>query len=216
MRRLSIRATGMALAANVTKRRNFNKTETMKVTRNINIDFPKLSPIEANRVGLKKGAILPKTLKTIWIGWLMNGLLLSVVTLIQDLGLAQPYAIDWYKVSGGGGTSSGGQYIINGTIGQHDAGGPMTGGNYSLMGGFWSLISIVQTPGAPLLVIQWINPTIVNVSWPSPSTGFALQQNSDLKTGTWANYSGTINDDGTTKSVTISPPAGTLFFRLKK
>ena len=136
--------------------------------------------------------------------------------LIPVVGFAQNYSIDWYKVTGGGGTSTGGVYSVSGTIGQHDAGGPMTGGNYSLTGGFWSLISIVQTPGAPLLTIQWINPTTVKVFWPSPSASFVLQQNSDLKTSNWTSYSGTVNDDGTTKSVTISPPSGTLFFRLKK
>ena len=39
---------------------------------------------------------------------------------------AQQYSIDWYKVAGGGGTSTGGTYQVSGTIGQHDAGGPMT------------------------------------------------------------------------------------------
>ena len=42
---------------------------------------------------------------------------------------AQSYSINWYKVAGGGGTSTGGTYSVSGTIGQHDAGGPMTGGN---------------------------------------------------------------------------------------
>ena len=69
-------------------------------------------------------------------------------------GSAQSYSIDWYKVAGGGGTSTGGTYSVSGTIGQHDAGGPMTGGNYSLTGGFWALISVVQTPGAPTLYIS--------------------------------------------------------------
>jgi hypothetical protein len=36
---------------------------------------------------------------------------------------AQPYSVDWHKVSGGGGTSTGGGFSISGTIGQHDAGG---------------------------------------------------------------------------------------------
>jgi hypothetical protein len=146
----------------------------------------------------------------------MKTFILCFSLLIPSLGFAQQYSIDWYKVSGGGGTSTGGVYSVSGTIGQPDAGGPMTGDNYSLTGGFWSLISIVQTPGSPLLTIQWINPTTVKVSWPSPSTDFVLQQNNDLKTANWINYSGTVNDDGTTKSVTISPPSGTLFFRLKK
>ena len=46
----------------------------------------------------------------------------------------------------------------------------MTGGNYSLTGGFWALIAAVQTPGAPLLTITF-NPQLstINVSWPSPS-----------------------------------------------
>ena len=36
---------------------------------------------------------------------------------------AQQYSIDWYKIAGGGGTSTGGTYAVSGTIGQHDAGG---------------------------------------------------------------------------------------------
>jgi hypothetical protein len=41
--------------------------------------------------------------------------------------LAQNYAINWYKVSGGGGTGTGGTYQLGGTIGHHDASGAMTG-----------------------------------------------------------------------------------------
>ncbi|HXR05029.1 MAG TPA: hypothetical protein VN836_10025, partial [Verrucomicrobiae bacterium] len=37
---------------------------------------------------------------------------------------AQQYSIDWHKVAGGGGTSSGGTFAVSGTIGQPDAGGP--------------------------------------------------------------------------------------------
>src|ERR1017187_4895147 len=64
----------------------------------------------------------------------------------------QEYSIDWYKVSSGGGTSTGGVYSVSGTIGQPDASGAISGGNYSLTGGFWALYA-VQTPGAPLLTI---------------------------------------------------------------
>ena len=91
---------------------------------------------------------------------------------------AQQYSIDWYKVAGGGGTSTGGTYSVSGTIGQHDAGGPMTGGNYSLTGGFWALISVVQTPGAPTLYISHSGNT-VTVYWQNVS-GWTLQQNSNL------------------------------------
>jgi hypothetical protein len=53
-----------------------------------------------------------------------------------------------------GGTNGGSVYSVSGTIGQQDAGNAMTGGAYSLTGGFWSLISLVQTPGAPTLAIS--------------------------------------------------------------
>lgn len=50
---------------------------------------------------------------------------------------AGDYALDWWTVDGGGATSSaGGDYALGGTIGQPDA-GLMTGGGYTLGGGFW-------------------------------------------------------------------------------
>jgi uncharacterized protein (DUF2141 family) len=57
----------------------------------------------------------------------------------------------------------------------------------------------------------------MRVSWPSVSAGWSLQQNSDLTTSNWnpSGYSGYgISDDGTNKSLIISPPTGNLFFRL--
>jgi hypothetical protein len=145
--------------------------------------------------------------KLSWIG-------LFAVLLAPTL-FAQPYSIDWHKISGGGGTSTNAQYSITGTIGQHDAGAPMSGGNYSLTGGFWGLISVVQMPGAPTLTVTVTGANTIVISWPSASTGFLLQQNSDLSTANWTTSGLTISDDGTNKSVTIASPAGNLFFRLK-
>jgi hypothetical protein len=51
---------------------------------------------------------------------------------------AQPYEIEQSVIAGGGSTSSGGSYSVSGTIGQHDAGGPLAGGTYQLSGGFWA------------------------------------------------------------------------------
>jgi hypothetical protein len=98
---------------------------------------------------------------------------------LATLGLALPaypqYSIDWYSINAGGGTSTGGPYAITGTIGQPDA-GIMTGGNYSLVGGFWGIISTVVTPGAPPLTITLTPTNAVVISWPSPSTGFAIRR----------------------------------------
>jgi hypothetical protein len=130
--------------------------------------------------------------------------------------LGQSYSIDWFKVAGGGGTSTGGVCSVSGTLGQPDAGGPMTGGNYSLTGGFWSLISIVQTPGAPRLTIVNTAANAVKVCWPDPSTGWVLQQNNDLNTANWVTNALPVAVEGTNRCVTVSPPVGQLFFRLGK
>ena len=136
------------------------------------------------------------------------------VVVRPGLLFAQQYSIDWYKISGGGGTSTGGVFTVSGTIGQPDAGVPMKGGNFSLAGGFWSLYA-VQTPGAPLLTITRLGNSFI-VSW-SDTGSFTLQQNSDLANPNgWSDFGGTINDIGTSQSVTITLPPGNLFFRLKQ
>jgi hypothetical protein len=123
---------------------------------------------------------------------------------------AQSYNIDWYKISGGGGTSTGGVYTVTGTIGQPDAGTTMSDGYYTLTGGFWSLYA-VQTPGAPLLTITYAGNRAI-VSWNPSVTGWTLQTNNNLVTGAWGNYAGVIINN----TVTNSPPRGNLFFRLKQ
>ena len=129
---------------------------------------------------------------------------------------AQSYSIDWYKIAGGGGSSTGGQYVVSGTIGQHDAGGPMTGGNYSLVGGFWSIVAAIQTPGAPLLTVTLTSTNTVVITWPAPSTGFVLQQNNDLKTSLWGNVTATVSVVNGQNQVIVSPPIGNAFYRLKQ
>jgi hypothetical protein len=130
---------------------------------------------------------------------------------------AQTYSINWYKVAGGGGTSAGTNgstiFSVNGTIGQHDASGAMIGGGYSLTGGFWSLIAVAQTPGLPELTIARIGNNVI-ISWPSASR-YTLQQNSNLAAAAgWAASGYTIATSNGTNSITITPPGGSLFFRL--
>lgn len=128
---------------------------------------------------------------------------------------AQSYAINWHTIDGGGGTSTGGVYAVSGTIGQPDAGGPMTGGSYSLSGGFW-MLAAVQTPGAPLLTIFLTSTNTAVVWWASPSTGWNLQQNTNLITTNWIAPLESITDDGTKKFIIVNPPTGNQFYRLFK
>jgi len=138
--------------------------------------------------------------------------LLAAITLALSAS-AQSYSIDWYKIAGGGGTSSNGQFTLSGTIGQHDAGGPMTGGNYSLTGGFWSLLSVVQTVGSPTLRIFLTSTNTAVVAWPTSATGFTLQQNSNLGSSGWSTAGAPIVV-GSENQVIIAPPAGREFYRL--
>src|SRR5947209_2281571 len=95
---------------------------------------------------------------------------------------AQSYSIDWFSIDGGGGTSSGGNYSLIGTIGQPDA-GKLTGGNYVLDGGFLSGIFLVQTLGSPILSIQLSGANAV-ISWQADiSTGFIFEESTTMNTG---------------------------------
>jgi len=91
----------------------------------------------------------------------------------------------------------------------------MTGGSYSLTGGFWSLISVVQTAGLPNLTISYVGNQVV-VSWPDTGA-YTLQQNGDIATAAnWAASGYTVNTANGVSSITITAPAGKLFFRLSK
>jgi hypothetical protein len=129
---------------------------------------------------------------------------------------AASYSLNWSTVDGGGGTSTGGVYTVSGTIGQPDT-GAMSGGNYSVQGGFWGLISVAQTPGAPLLSILCTTTNTVVVTWPSPSANWTLQQNTNsVSSVNWSNVTSGILDDGTTKTLLANPSAGNRFYRLHK
>jgi hypothetical protein len=133
--------------------------------------------------------------------------------LLCSHAFAQDYSIDWFTIDGGGGASAGGGYSIAGTVGQPDAGPQLSGGSYTVEGGFWGIVAAVLTPGAPPLSIIRTDTNTVIVSWPSPSTGFNLQVNADLSTTNWAS-GGVPIDNGTNKFVIVNPPVGNRFYRL--
>jgi len=74
-------------------------------------------------------------------------LALLFFSLSADAQTGGPFTIVTSTVDGGGATfSAGGPFSLGGTIGQPDASGPMTGGAFSLSGGFW--------PGAGSLALR--------------------------------------------------------------
>lgn len=143
------------------------------------------------------------------------GLILGALLGTAPNTSAQPFAIDWFTIDGGGGTSTGGVYSVIGTIGQPDA-GVMSGGNYTLVGGFWG---VLQTPGAPYLNISRSGGT-VTVYWELPATGFVLDQTLALSNSPpqtqWSQVGFPYQTNATHIFITVPAPMGNKFYRLRK
>lgn len=121
----------------------------------------------------------------------------------------QSYSIDWHTIDGGGGTSTGGVYSVSGTIGQPDAGWPMTNGQYSITGGFWALPTAIQTVGAPTLTIVPAAPGQVTISWTPNTPGFVLQETLSWSPTNWVN-----SPSGATNPIVVPATLPTKFYRL--
>ncbi|SPE61402.1 exported hypothetical protein [Verrucomicrobia bacterium] len=89
----------------------------------------------------------------------------------------------------------------------------------SASGGAWlgsqlSCVVTITTTILPPLAVQRVLPDSVVVSW-ADTGSYTLQSNSDLSSSSWSTYGGTITTANGTNSVTITPPSGRLFFRLR-
>jgi hypothetical protein len=69
---------------------------------------------------------------------------------------------------------------------------------------------------SPLLRAFQTPTNSVVVAWPAPSTGFGLQQNSNLTSINWTSVTNATNVVNGENQVIISPPAGNRFYRLIK
>jgi hypothetical protein len=145
--------------------------------------------------------------------------LLALALVAPAAAVSAQYSIDAYQVSGGEGTSTGGQYSLTGTIGQ-PATGLLSGGDYSLQGGFWSLAAVVTTPGAPLLsIFASRSQGAVVISWPAADSSFILEQAPSLAgpAPSWtAVPASQYQTAGTNLTYTVTASAGGQFFRLRQ
>jgi hypothetical protein len=139
---------------------------------------------------------------------------MKLAFLVHLLGLttaSAQYSITWSTIDGGGGTSTGGVYSVSGTIGQFDASGPMTNGQYSVTGGFWALPTAVQVIGAPILTIVPATPGNATISWTPATPGFVLQETLSLSPTNWVNSVSVA-----TNPVIVPATLPTKFYRLFK
>lgn len=106
----------------------------------------------------------------------------------------------------------------SGTIGQPDA-GVMSGGPFTLTGGFWSLIAAVQTPGAPYLIVFRTPPNTVVVSRPlAGAEGWVLEATNVLlsEAAPWPVIPTPYQTNGPNLQFLEPTPVGTKFYRLHK
>lgn len=146
-----------------------------------------------------------------WLGW---SLLLLSIHLSAN---AQTYAINWWTIAGGGGTSTGGVYQVRGSLGQFDV-GVMTNGIYALKGGFWGGVAAVQTTGAPYLSVTNFNSNVV-ISWPIPDSDWKLEFTTQLGTTdipVWTLISPPYSTNNGDCMVTEPASLENKFYRLRK
>ena len=141
----------------------------------------------------------------IWKRLLPAGVMLAATTLLAQ-------SVNWWTVAGGGGTSAGGGFSVSGTVGQ-PAAGSLQGGNYTLRGGFWAGVALVQNPAAPRMSVARLGTNMV-VSWPVTADGFVLQVADNLTPSGWQDASLTVQDDGQRRWVVIPASARMRFYQL--
>lgn len=143
---------------------------------------------------------------------------------IASDGTNDQYAVLRYNPDGSLDTSYGsaGATIVDFADGGNDKAAALaldSAGRAVVAGNANGSFGLVRLLGDVLPISLMISLTATNtavVSWPYPSSGWGLQQNSDLINGSWVTPPETVNNDGTNNFINISPPTGNLFFRLKE
>jgi hypothetical protein len=82
--------------------------------------------------------------------------------LVEPAQSGGPYDLSPNVIAGGGGASSGGNFTINGTVGEVSASNLQSGGAFTLSGGFWNMVSASSATSTP-------TPTPSPTSTPTPT-----------------------------------------------
>ncbi len=132
------------------------------------------------------------------------------------LGLADGVPdLIWHSADGGGGMSTGGGYVLRGTIGQPDA-GILTGDGITLTGGFWSYAMLIQSDDRPTLRLRRISPTELMIYWEATGESEILQRTACLASGEWEDDPGQVEAVDNESRVRILLDQTRRFYRLRK
>jgi hypothetical protein len=106
-------------------------------------------------------------------------------------------AIVWHTIDGGGGTSTGRGFSLSGTIGQPDA-GTMSGGSFTLQGGFWA--SGVEP------AVTCLGDLVTSATFQPPPDGQVDGADLAFLLGEWGAVSGGGSPADIVTSATFQPP----------
>lgn len=123
------------------------------------------------------------------------------------------YAVDWFKVSSGGGSSQGGDYSLSGTVGQTGI-GTISASNFAIEGGFWGLAPRSFAPQPPTLFIR-ISTNQVVISWVASVGQFVLEQSGTVDASEWTPVSAPSTQVGARWLITIPLSPESRFYRLR-
>jgi hypothetical protein len=127
----------------------------------------------------------------------------SIQSYFTNLAFTNLYAVsDTFPSGGVTGSLSGNVITLNW------AGGQLTG-NQTVQ-----VVFNVNLPAAPTLDIQPTPTNSVVISWPAASSGFNLQQNTNLISTNWVSVTNSPVVINGLNEVIVSPPLGTRFYRL--
>lgn len=118
-------------------------------------------------------------------------LLVAVVALTGALPSASAgpqsggrFRLDATAVAAGGNVVQGGRFRVEATIGQ-PATESLGTQRFHLAGGFWTPITVRQTPDAPELKIELLSDGLVRLGWAATASGYVLQGSVDPAGTDW-------------------------------
>ncbi len=133
-------------------------------------------------------------------------LLLTILGVVAIVLAQAGYTLDWFRVAGGGGASSGGAYTVSSSIGQPDA-GTLSGGSFSLVGGFWNE-AIAATPTPTPTDTPTATPTATNTPTPTPTPDVIFADS--FESGDLSAWSSAVTDAGDLSASAAAALAGSF------
>ena len=124
------------------------------------------------------------------------------------------YQITQWTIDSGGGQSSGGGYILTGSIG-HPAGGTAASATYRLLSGFYGIVALAPSEGGPRLRIATTAREVI-LAWPAAAKDYQLQEAASLTNPVWNDVRQTAQLVGEEYPVRVPWQIGDRYFRLRK